>query len=262
MNEQDTSNNEKYVLYADIMGFKERVMRTKHEDLKKELKKLRKKLYDSLLPYLEDVKTFRVSFFSDSILIVDEISPLGFYRISSAAIGLMRLSLYHKFPIKGAIAKGEFTYEEEDQLFFGRAIVDAYLLQEEVHYYGIVAHHTMEGDIKRFSNGMQTPDPNDRLLVCPYILSPIPLKKGKTNHYHLAYNLSIDPSYTDEDLIVYCDAGYCDLEQIYGTVSGAPRIYVDNTLWVLEEDLRIYMVTRENMEKLNFPLKASPFGFG
>ena len=45
MNEQDTSNNEKYVLYADIMGFKERVMRTKHEDLKKELKKLRKKLY-------------------------------------------------------------------------------------------------------------------------------------------------------------------------------------------------------------------------
>ena len=130
MNEQDTSNNEKYVLYADIMGFKERVMRTKHEDLKKELKKLRKKLYDSLLPYLEDVKTFKVSFFSDSILIVDEISPLGFYRISSAAIGLMRLSLYHKFPIKGAIAKGEFTYEEEDQLFFGRAIVDAYLLQE------------------------------------------------------------------------------------------------------------------------------------
>ena len=78
----------------------------------------------------------------------------------------------------------------------------------------------------------------------------------------MAYNLSIDPSYTDEDLIVYCDAGYCDLEQIYGTVSGAPRIYVDNTLWVLEEDLRIYMVTRENMEKLNFPLKASPFGFG
>lgn len=252
----NTSNDEKYVLYADIMGFKERVMRTKHEDLKKELKELRKELDDWLLPYLENVKTFKVSFFSDSILIVDEISPLGFHRISSAAAGLMLISLMHKFPIKGAIAKGEFTYEEEEQLFFGRAIVDAYLLQEEVHYYGIVAHHTMEEDIKKYSNGMQTPDLNDRLLVCPYILSPIPLKKGKTNHYHLAYNLSVDPSYTDEDLIVYCDKGYCDLEQIYGTVSGAPRIYVDNTLRVLEEDLRLYEETLEKLGKVKFPLKA------
>ena len=31
---ENTSNDEKYVLYADIMGFKERVMRTKHADLK------------------------------------------------------------------------------------------------------------------------------------------------------------------------------------------------------------------------------------
>ena len=72
-NVENASNNEKYVLYADIMGFKERVMRTKHEDLKKELKELRERLEDWFKPFVYyNEKTFKVSFFSDSILIVEE----------------------------------------------------------------------------------------------------------------------------------------------------------------------------------------------
>jgi hypothetical protein len=247
----NTSNNEKYVLYADIMGFKEKVMRTKHEDLKKELKGLREELDDWLSPFLENVKTFKVSFFSDSILIVEESSPRGFQRISIAAAALMAASLKCKFPLKGAIAKGEFTYEEEEQLFFGQAIIDAFLLEEEVHYYGILAHHTMEEDIKKHAkewvgcNG----EINGRI---PYVLSPVPLKSGKTSHYHLAYNListkreiGVNIETTNKTIISW-------LEKISGTVSGAPRIYVDNTLQVLKEDLRLYMVTLEKQRKVKF----------
>ncbi len=272
MNEQDTSNNErvteaqapqpteenvenanndeKYVLYADIMGFKERVMRTKHEDLKNELKGLRTKLENWFKPFVEKVETFKVSFFSDSILIVDENTREGFNRISKAAAGLMQVSLKHKFPINGVIAKGEFTYEEKKQLFFGRAIVDAYLLQLDVHYYGIVAHHTVEEDIKAPSNGGEIRKKN------PYVLSPVPLKSGKTSHYHLAYNListkreiGVNVETTNKTIISW-------LEKISGTVSGAPRIYVDNTLQVLKEDLRLYMETREKQREIKFPLKA------
>lgn len=248
MNEQETSNNEKYVLYADIMGFKERVMRTKHTDLKKELKKLRQELEEKLSPFVEKTPRFKVLFFSDSILVSDEISDSGFYRISKAAAGLMQVSLEYKFPINGVIAKGEFTYEEVKQLFFGRAIVDAYLLQLDVHYYGIVAHHTVEEDIKRFSKKVKKKN--------PYVLSPVPLKSGKTSHYHLAYNListkrqiGVDVEKTNTTIISW-------LERISGTVSGTPRIYVDNTLRVLEEDLRLYMETREKQGKVKFPLKA------
>lgn len=254
VNKKKTSNNEKYVLYADIMGFKERVMRTKHTDLKKELKKLRQELYDCLDIPLSLIETFKVSFFSDSILIVDEISDLGFYFISMAAVALMGISLKHKFPLKGAIAKGEFTYEEKEQLFFGRAITDAFLLEEQVHYYGIVAHHTMEEDIKKFSNGEKSEDSNDR-LVSPYILSPVPLKDGKITHYHVAYNLlnSIhnreDATNTNKTIISW-------LERISGTVSGTPRIYVDNTLQVLSEDLRIYKEALKKQRIVKFPLKA------
>lgn len=256
VNKKNTNNDEKYVLYADIMGFKERVMRTKHADLKKELKKLRQELYDWLNSYLEDVKTFKVSFFSDSILIVDEISHLGFERISSAAAKLMTVSLEHKFPIKGAIAKGAFTYEEEEQLFFGEAIIDAFLLEEQVHYYGIVAHHTMEEDIKSFSNGIQEPDLSLRFFVSPYVLSPIPLKNGKITHYHLAYNLTNCEIFPDIVIEKYTEKHISWLEEIYGTVSGTPRIYVDNTLQVLKEDLRLFEEAPKIEGEVEFPLKA------
>lgn len=139
---------EMYVLYADIMGFKERVMRTEHQDLEKELEELKEKLDSWLSPFLENVETFKVSMFSDSVLIVDENTKEGFNRISKAGIGLMHVALKASFALKGVISKGLFSYKEEKQLFFGRALVDAYLLQEQVHYYGIVAHHSIEKDIK------------------------------------------------------------------------------------------------------------------
>lgn len=260
-NVENTSNNEKYVLYADIMGFKERVMRTKHTDLKKELKDLREELDKWLYRDNKEVIKSQVSFFSDSILIVDENTEYGFERISRAAESLMVFSLRHKFPIKGAIAKGEFTYEKEEQLFFGRAIIDAFLLEEEVHYYGIVAHHTMEEDIKKYSNGTEHIlfGKPQRVWVHPYIRSLIPLKKGKTNHYHLAYYLSDNQDYIDEEIVEHCNIEYCDIEKIYGTVSGAPRIYVDNTLRVLKEDLSLYMETREKQGPVEFPLEVPPF---
>lgn len=255
MNELETKKkNEKYVLYADIMGFKERVMRTKHEDLKKELKKLRQELDDWLLLFLYEKETFKVSFFSDSVLIVDENTKDGFERISKAAIGLMRSSLEHKFPLKGAIAKGEFTYEEEKQLFFGEAIIDAFLLEEQVHYYGIVAHHSVEEDIKEYSKG-KIKELGRRVGGNPYILSPVPLKNGRITHYHLAYNL-LSSALKKEAVGKVNKTIISWLEGIYGTVSGAPRIYVDNTLRVLEEDLRLYEETLEKLGDVEFPLKA------
>ena len=109
----------------------------------------------------------------------------------------------------------------------------------------------MEEDIKKYSNGLQTPDPNDRLFVSPYILSPIPLKNGKITHYHLAYNLveAKNTTKTNEVLISW-------LEEISGTVSGTPRIYVDNTLQVLKEDLRLFEKAPKIEGEVEFPLKA------
>ena len=186
--QNDMKDKEMYILYADIMGFKDRVMRTEHPDLEKEFNSLITDLDDWFSPN-KNAQTFKVSFFSDSILVVDTNTKEGFNRISKAAAGLMQVSLEHKFPLKGVISKGNFTYNEEKQLFFGRALVDAYLLQEQIHYYGIVAHHSIEEDIKKYANGWREKGNGNRKGINPYVLSPVPLKNGYSTHYHLAYNL-------------------------------------------------------------------------
>lgn len=241
--------DEKFVLYADIMGFKERIMRITHEDLGKDLETLMSSLTDWFEPFAQNVESFKVSFFSDSILIIDNSTKDGFNRISKAAAGLMHVFLKESFPIKGVISKGKFTYNKEKNLLFGQALVDAYLLQEEVHYYGIVAHHSVDKDIKKFAKGWL--DKNGKLKNNPYIISPIPFKSGTITHYHLAYNLisckrevGKETQKTNKKIIQY-------LNNIRETVSGAPRIYVDKTLGVLSDDLCRFENKKQGAE---FPL--------
>ena len=253
-NDMKDKDKEMYILYADIMGFKDRVMRTDHPVLEKDFEYLITGLADWFVPN-KKAQTFKVSFFSDSILVVDVDTEKGFNRISKAAAGLMQVSLKHKFPLKGVLSKGNFTYKEDKQLFFGRALVDAYLLQEQIHYYGIVAHHSIEEDIKKYANGWKEKDNGNRKGINPYILSPIPLKSGNITHYHLAYNLISSKRETGKEIDQTHRNIISWLEQISGTVSGNPRIYVDKTLQVLREDLSMFEKHKEkNNGEIKFPL--------
>lgn len=254
-NDMKDKDKEMYILYADIMGFKDRVMRTDHLVLEKKLEGLKRKLDSWLSPFLENVETFKVSMFSDSVLIVDENTKAGFNRISKAGIGLMRVALEASFALKGAISKGLFTYKEVNQLFFGRALVDAFLLQEQVYYYGIVAHHSVEKDINLYANGWEEKDNGNRKGINPYILSPVPLKSGNITHYHLAYNLISSKRETGKEIDQTHRNIISWLEQISGTVSGNPRIYVDKTLQVLREDLSMFKEhKKKNNGEIKFPL--------
>lgn len=139
-------------------------------------------------------------------------------------------------------------------MFFGRALVDAYLLQEQVHYYGIVAHHSIEKDIKKYANGWKEKGNGNRKGINPYVLSPIPLKNGNTTHYHLAYNLISETRETGKNVDNMHKSIISWLEKIRGTVSGAPRIYVDKTLQVLKEDSSMFEKYEENNGEIKFPL--------
>lgn len=245
----EEQDNEMYVLFADIMGTKERVLRTRHAVLRNNLMSLIDKLEKWFRPFTGKANTFNMTIFSDSILIVDgDLSIGGFNRISKAAAGLMQVSLNSSFPINGAIAKGPFTYNEDKQLFFGRALVDAYLLQKQVGYYGIIAHHSMDTDIEKYSNG------NDEIKSNPYVLSDIPMKDGCISHYHLAYNLISTKRQTFGDVEKTNERMISHLENIRKTVSGKPRSYVDNTLKVLADNLSMYNNRKDDKDNLRLPL--------
>ena len=212
---------ERLVLYADIMGFKSRVMDNSHEALRDDISRFRSAWESRMKPFLK-ADHLRYVQFSDSILIVvNGVDEKMFNLITKAAFCLMHTAISNRFPIKGVISQGTFTYDKTRELYFGRPLVDAALLHDEIKYYGIVVHNSAEATIKAKKDGENR-----------YCKSEIPLDKGKTSHYHLAWNL-VNQKYKPEDITKTCNLW---LDVIEEQVSGRPRVYIDNTRAVFEHD--------------------------
>lgn len=213
--------NEKFVLYLDIMGFKERVSRVKVDELKQQLLLFKTKI-NKLKPLLEGGKTketlINMAQFSDSIVLVTrDCTEDDLNRISKAAAILMQTALQTGFALRGAIAKGNMVFDLENQLFFGKALVDAYLLEEELCYYGVAFHESMEDSILNTKKDLPIED------------IAIPLKKGKSKHYHVAWYKVKDNLQKGDISSIALDW----LKDIRKTVSGNPRVYLDNTIDII-----------------------------
>lgn len=216
------SDAERLILYADFMGFTHRVLSNDHSKLKGQLNEFKAKWTKKMEP-LQTGDHLRFVQFSDSILIVaNGIDEQMFNLISKAAINLVHAAMSLKFPIKGVIAQGTFSFDKKNELYFGRPLVDAYLLHEHIKYYGIVVHNTAERTVKNFQNRNN-----------PYIHSEIYIDKGKVSHYHLCWNL-INTQLSADDITPQCLEW---LELIEEDVSGEPRQYIDRTKEVLQNNV-------------------------
>lgn len=219
-------NDDHLVLFMDIMGFKDRVTRTKHNDLLKTLTDF-KNLNDRLKPLLKDNKgeLLRMVQFSDSIIIASMNSDKqSLNKIVKSAVVLMQNALESGFALKGAIAKGPLTFDAKTGIYFGLPIVDAYLLEEELKFYGVAFHHSVEPLIERYIK--QPPQRGRQPLYAPIEACKLPLKTGHSSHYCVSYHKM------SKALVKADDSNRLSglVKNISKTVSGAPRIYIDNTL--------------------------------
>ena len=225
MEKTETKQNvtaKRLVLFADIMGFKDRVLRTEHMQLKADLLAFKTKWLNRMKP-LEKGDHLYYSQYSDSIVIAtDGVGEQQANLITKAGIILMQECLREGFPLKGAVAEGEFTYDETNQLFFGQPLVDAYLLQEVVKYYGIVLHHTAEKTI------MDCPEAKKH-----YSKSRVFLENERIAHDQLCWQ-KVDLTLNERKECIWRPW----LDKIARQVSGRSRIYVDNTRMILEEQER------------------------
>lgn len=209
------------ILYADFMGLKNRVYSSSHNDLKQNLEKFNDAWHKRLEP-LQLGGDLKFVQFSDSILVgVNGTSKKMFNLITKAAISMMHEALQIEFGIKGVIAQGIFTFDEKKGLYFGIPLIDAYLLHEEIKFYGIVVHHTAENTVK-----------NNLSRNNPYAKTNIYIEKGKVSHYHLCWNL-VDTKLAPNDITPTCNSW---LDAIEETVSGAPRQYIDRTREIMKND--------------------------
>lgn len=224
-----TNKDIKFVLYLDIMGFKDRVNKVDVSELKEQLLKFKtkNKWLEPLLKNDANGKTYiSMAQFSDSIVLVSESdSENDLKRISRAAAILMQTALETGFALRGAIARGEMIFDDNNQLFFGKALVDAYLLEEELSYYGVVFHESVEYKINNLKEG----DKYKKLIED----IEIPLKKGKSKHYHIAWHKLMQNNKIEKN-----EKSIDWLNDLRKTVSGNPRVYLDNTLKVIVKDIQ------------------------
>jgi hypothetical protein len=228
---------DRFVAFLDIMGFKERVNRDSHDTIYKDLL--------SFFEPVEDIEKFaqfrigignvafsgfepapspvsRAVAFSDSIIIFSgDNTIMSLFILLDQVQKVLDHAMSRNIPLKGAIAFGHQTADFIHSIFFGKPLIDAYELQDQILIYSVVLHHTVE---QRMIDLGCNPDGYNIY----YTQFNTPIKKGVVNHYLLRWN-------DNEDIAT-------DLKNLQRIVSGKERCYVDNTLhyfnWLKQKPLK------------------------
>ncbi len=213
----DKNTADRFVAFLDIMGFKDRVARTNHAQLLEQLTNFNREITSYIGKYKNS--EIQLAQFSDSIVLFsNDTTSISLQTLAEVTRGIMQTAINLQIPMKGAIAQGKITCDIPKQLFFGQALIDAYLLEENINYYGILVHHTAEKSVLTLI---------DNKKIFKDIKAP--LKSGKISHFELSWY--INDYNKDIDLKKISSA----LKVIRQTVSDSPRKYIDNTLDVINE---------------------------
>lgn len=216
------TDNIRFIGFMDIMGFKDLVSRKPHQDIKEMLQTLvsLNKTLESVFgkPRIKNknekeiISRIRSTTFSDSILFISQDDSIeDFKQMSYALCIFQEASLQRGAPTKSAMSLGFLTADFENSIFFGQPLIDAYLLQDQLNYYGIIADNKIEEFIINTNRKLNQDQPKiDRAFK----RLKTPLKSGSIMHY----NLHLDSVSSEQ------------LEDLYKNVSGEPRKYVDNTV--------------------------------
>jgi len=245
----------RFVAFIDIMGFKDIVQRKKDEEVYSNLKKISdysndlKEIFSRDDIYTEDTiiakNSFYITSFSDSIIVFSKNdNELILKAFTSAVVGIFTRIIAIGWGAKGVISYGNMTVDIKNSIYFGQPLIDAFLLQENLYYYGVLFHHTAEKYIKEH-NLM------DKFLFCFYCNTPI--KSGKVKSMNLNWFSFAPESLNAEKELKENDRKAKEddrkvmssiMDKIYLNVSGEPRRYIDNTINIFEECIENYYSKR------------------
>lgn len=245
-----TTDN-RFVAFLDLLGFKDKVMRKTHDKIYEELTKI-SKLRDLVenKSVLKKKKRFfdsdvYVVSFSDSIVIFsknDSFENFEYFLIALRAI--FSNSIRANIALKGGFAHGEISLNKTEQIYFGQAIIDAYLMEEDVNYLGVVA----DSSIDNYLNLNKTLSEESKIVNKLIFEEKAYLKSGKITHKNLDWFIltqreheNLTPETKIDNILEHINSFYC-------TVSGSPRRYVDNTKDIL---ISVFEKKKINLDRLD-----------
>jgi hypothetical protein len=220
----------RFVAFLDILGFKDLVMRNSHKTIYELLLKIstiKNNIYDAqtkdvVKDNFKDAEVYIVNF-SDSIAIFSKNDSEDNFAFFSFTIKfLFAESIKNNVPLKGTVAHGLISLNKTNQIYFGQPIIDAYLLQEEVNYMGIVAHNSIDNYIKEKKL--------NKRKTTSYIEISTPLKCGNINHLNLNYFEHFQKPNTANSKEQIIET----IKSFRTHISGSPRKYIDNTITVID----------------------------
>jgi len=207
----------RYVGFIDIMGFKDMVARSSHDEIYKMMQKINsaQKTASSINwnGNNKSNKLVKTTTYSDSIVIYSfSDSYDSLYSFICTIAGIYQDLLMEGIPHKGAIAFGKMTIDNERSIFFGQPLIDSYLLQEEVNFYGIIVHGTAQKGIETYR-------------TLPFVDNYLcPLKNGNSFH------ISIRPIFWGIDQFKEDNVKLSSsLKSMRYNTSGHIRKYIDLT---------------------------------
>lgn len=223
----------RFVAFLDILGFKDLVLRSTHDHVYNLLhqisitkKKLEHLINDDEEFELSGDAGINIVRFSDSIGVFSKKDDLDNFKMFSESVNFIFASaILQNIPLKGGMAYGEITLNQTEQICFGQPIIDAYLIEEEVGYFGVVAHNSIDAYIDFHS---EIPD---ALLSSHYFSVATPLKTGLIYHRNAHWFNTLVRLEKPKDGKSYVESV---VRKFRNTVSGTPRRYVDRTLDVLK----------------------------
>ena len=246
------TTDKRFVAFLDILGFKDKVMRKSHAEIYEELSKI-SKLKETVESRLSLKKTERfydsdvyVVSFSDSIVIFSKNDSFENFEFFLVALrGIFANSIRHKIAMKGGFAHGEISLNKTAQIYFGQPIIDAYLIEEDVNYLGVVAHSSINDYVHINKSSVDL----SKLVQKLIFEEKISLKSGKIMHINLDWFILSQRDYNNledeeklKNIITHINSFYC-------SVSGSPRRYIDNTIDLLQSAHAKSII---NYKKLDF----------
>lgn len=155
----------RFVAFLDVMGFKSLVASMSAHSLYNVMKMLHREaglaeqmartIVDGDKPGIavaltnpsDDLRRrnqlLRLVQFSDAMILISrDDSDAASLAIRLACIRIYTAGLVRGIAIRGALAKGLITADFRRSIFFGQAIVDAYLLEEDQKWFGIAEHES------------------------------------------------------------------------------------------------------------------------
>lgn len=212
---------DRYVGFVDIMGFKNMISRLPHDEVYTLMKKVSRSVRSIQSVFSVDYESeaeidinVSMMLFSDSIMLYTRDDEFHSLENLIGSIYTLSDSLFEDgIPHKGAIAFGRMTLDFKESIFFGQPLVDAYLLQEELKFYGIAVHGTAE------HNGYVFKDESVIEYNCP-------LKSGSAIHQTIAPGVSLSEEF-EEKTVTKLEKKVVAFRT---NTSGHLRKYIDNTL--------------------------------